>query len=31
MLRFSWRYLVPISLLNVAWVMLAKNLFFAGA
>jgi len=30
MLRFSWRYLVPISLLNVAWVMLAKNLFFAG-
>ncbi len=31
MLRFSWRYLVPISLLNTAWVMLAKNLFFAGA
>ncbi|WP_295420488.1 complex I subunit 1 family protein [Sulfurovum sp.] len=31
MLRFSWRYLVPISLLNVAWIMLAKNLFFTGA
>ena len=30
MLHFSWRYLVPISLLNLAWVMLAKNLFFAG-
>ena len=30
MLHFSWRYLVPFSLLNLAWVMLAKNLFFAG-
>jgi len=30
MLRFSWRYMVPISLLNLAWIMLAKNLFFAG-
>jgi NADH-quinone oxidoreductase subunit H len=31
MLYFSWRYLVPISLLNLAWIMLAKNLFFTGA
>ncbi len=30
MLGFSWRYLVPISLLNVAWIMLAKMLFFGG-
>ncbi|RLA68884.1 MAG: NADH-quinone oxidoreductase subunit H [Epsilonproteobacteria bacterium] len=30
MLSFSWRYLVPISLLNVAWIMMAKILFFGG-
>ncbi len=31
MLRFSWRYLVPLSLLNTAWVLLAKIYFFGGA
>ena len=31
MLSFSWRYLVPISLLNMAWVMFARTLFFGGA
>ncbi len=30
MLRFSWRYLVPISLLNMAWVMFAKTFFYGG-
>jgi len=30
MLSFSWRYLVPISLLNVAWIMLAKVYFFGS-
>ena len=30
MLRFSWRYLVPISLLNMAWVMFAKIFFYGG-
>ena len=30
MLSFSWRYLVPVSLLNVAWIMLAK-VFFMGS
>ncbi len=30
MLSFSWRYLVPISLLNVAWVMVAKVFFFGS-
>ena len=30
MLRFSWSILVPLSLANLAWVMLAKYLFFAG-
>jgi NADH-quinone oxidoreductase subunit H len=30
MLLFSWKYLVPLSLLNIAWVMLAKILFFGG-
>ena len=30
MLSFSWRYLVPVSLLNVAWIMLAK-VFFIGS
>jgi len=31
MLHFSWHYMVPFSLLNVAWIMLAKALFFTGA
>ena len=31
MLYFSWHYMVPISLVNVAWIMLAKALFFTGA
>ena len=31
MLHFSWQYMVPITLVNVAWVMLAKALFFTGA
>jgi len=29
MLAFSWRWLVPISLLNLAWVLLARSLFFS--
>jgi NADH-quinone oxidoreductase subunit H len=28
MLAFSWRWLVPLSLLDLAWVLLAKALFF---
>ncbi len=31
MLLFSWRWLVPLSLINMAWVILAKSLFFTGA
>ena len=31
MLDFSWKYLVPISLVNIAWVLLAKSLWFMGA
>ena len=31
MLAFSWRYLVPLSLLNLAWVLAARALFFQGA
>jgi len=31
MLHFSWQYMVPISLVNIAWIMLAKTLFFTGA
>lgn len=31
MLRFSWQYLVPIALVNIAWVFLAKSLWFMGA
>ncbi|MCD6190173.1 MAG: NADH-quinone oxidoreductase subunit H [Sulfurimonas sp.] len=31
MLRFSWKYMVPITLINLAWVLLAKSLFFMGA
>jgi NADH-quinone oxidoreductase subunit H len=30
MLHFSWSYLVPLSLLNIAWIMVAK-IFFFGA
>jgi NADH:ubiquinone oxidoreductase subunit H len=30
MLNFSWKYLVPLSLLNVAWIMFAK-IFIYGA
>jgi len=30
MLHFSWKYLVPLSLLNTAWVMVAKILFFGA-
>jgi len=30
MLSFSWRYLVPVSLLNVAWIMLAKVFIVGG-
>ena len=31
MLSFSWRYLVPLSLLNMAWVLAAKIFIFGGA
>jgi NADH-quinone oxidoreductase subunit H len=31
MLRFSWQYLVPIALVNIAWVLFAKSLWFIGA
>ena len=30
MLHFSWSYLVPLSLLNVAWVLVAKSLILGG-
>jgi len=30
MLHFSWRYLVPLSLINLAWVMFAKAVIFTG-
>ncbi len=30
MLMFSWKYLVPLSLVNIAWIMIAKILFFGG-
>jgi len=29
MLAFSWRWLVPLTLVNMAWVLLARHLFFA--
>jgi NADH-quinone oxidoreductase subunit H len=29
MLAFSWRWLVPLALVNMAWVLLARYLFFA--
>jgi len=29
MLSFSWRWLVPLSLINLAWVLSAKALFFS--
>ena len=31
MLSFSWKYLVPLSLLNIAWVLFAKSFWFMGA
>lgn len=31
MLNFSWKYLVPLSLLNIAWIMVAKIFIFGGA
>ena len=31
MLSFSWRYMVPIALVNIAWVLFAKSLWFMGA
>lgn len=31
MLHFSWQYMVPLALLNIAWVLLAKTLWFMGA
>jgi len=30
MLNFSWRYLVPLSLLNMAWIMFAKIFLLGG-
>ena len=29
MLNFAWRYLVPLSLINMAWLFFAKALFFS--
>ncbi len=31
MLSFSWKYMVPLALLNIAWVLFAKTLWFMGA
>ena len=31
MLSFSWHYMVPLALINLAWVLLAKSLWFVGA
>ncbi|MFK5975112.1 MAG: NADH-quinone oxidoreductase subunit H [Sulfurovum sp.] len=31
MLNFSWKYMVPISLINLSWVLLAKALWFMEA
>lgn len=31
MLSFSWKFMVPLSLLNLAWIFIAKALFFTGA
>ncbi len=30
MLHFSWTYLIPLSLFNMAWIMFAKYFFYAG-
>ena len=30
MLNFSWRYMVPLALVNIAWVLFAKSLWFMG-
>ncbi|WP_457607711.1 NADH-quinone oxidoreductase subunit H [Nitratifractor sp.] len=29
MLAFTWRYLMPLALLNLAWVLWARSLFFS--
>jgi len=31
MLHFSWKYMVPLALVNIAWVLFAKSLWFMGA
>jgi len=31
MLNFSWKYMVPLALLNIAWIFFAKSLWFMGA
>ncbi len=31
MFSFSWHYMVPLALINLAWVLLAKSLWFVGA
>ena len=30
MLKFSWSYLVPLNLLNIAWILIAKVILFGG-
>lgn len=30
MLSFSWKYMVPLSLINIAWLFFAKSLWFMG-
>jgi len=30
MLSFSWKYMVPLALLNLAWVLFAKSIWFMG-
>jgi NADH-quinone oxidoreductase subunit H len=30
MLKFSWNYMVPLTLFNIAWIFLAKSLWFVG-
>ena len=30
MLHFSWQYMVPLVLVNLAWILLAKSLWFMG-
>ena len=31
MLSFSWKYMLPLTLLNLAWILFAKSLWFTGA